>query len=287
MRLYGWLLVSACQAPPADSAAAGAGPRACNGHPTLCARPLTEITLPGTHNSMSNADAGWVAPNQPHGISRQLADGVRALMLDTYEEDGELLLCHGYCSLGSQPLADGLAEIRTFLDAHPDDLIAIIFQDAIPAARTAEAMEAAGLAGRAMIPGPALTTTPLGAWLDDGVQLLVGLEAGGPPPDWLPNAWDVWVDTPYSFASVDAFSCAVNRGAPDNPLTLVNHWISDPLPRPENAVLANAEAVLEGRARACASAWGRPVNILAVDFYTTGDLFPVVRALNGIDGRPE
>lgn len=287
MRWCSALLLLGCAAPAADSGRPAADPRACNGHPRLCDRPLAEITLPGTHNSMSNAEAGWMAPNQPHGLTRQLADGVRALMLDTYEEDGTLYLCHGYCSLGSQPLAEGLAEIRTFLDAHPDDFVAIIFQDAIPTERTAEALEAAGLAGRALVPGPALAAEPLGALLDGGAQLLIGLEAGGPPPAWLPNAWDVWVDTPYSFASVDEFTCAQNRGRADNPLTLVNHWVSDPLPRPENAVLANAAAVLEGRASECAAAWGRPVNILAVDFYTTGDLFEVVRRLNGITGVSE
>jgi len=64
---------------------------------------------------MSNADDGWVNPNQYHGISQQLADGVRGLMLDTHYFEEQAYLCHALCQLGAQPLVDGLAEIRDFL----------------------------------------------------------------------------------------------------------------------------------------------------------------------------
>ena len=57
----------------------------CNGHEELCERPLDQVTLAGTHNSMSNEDEGWLAPNQGFGISRQLQDGIRAMMLDTVD----------------------------------------------------------------------------------------------------------------------------------------------------------------------------------------------------------
>jgi len=87
---------------------AGAGGGAldpkCNGHQELCARRFDEVAFPMTHNAMSNAEAGWGIPNQRFGITRQLDDGICGLMLDTYEEDGELLLCHVLCGLGKQPL---------------------------------------------------------------------------------------------------------------------------------------------------------------------------------------
>lgn len=57
----------------------------CNGHELLCDRPLSEVTFPGTHNSMAAAsDRGWYFPSQRFGIAQQLRDGVRALLIDTY-----------------------------------------------------------------------------------------------------------------------------------------------------------------------------------------------------------
>ncbi|MGE3960134.1 MAG: hypothetical protein AB7F65_00465 [Dehalococcoidia bacterium] len=57
----------------------------CNGHELLCDRRLTEVTFPGTHNSMAAAsERGWYFPSQRYGIAQQLRDGVRALLIDTY-----------------------------------------------------------------------------------------------------------------------------------------------------------------------------------------------------------
>lgn len=57
----------------------------CNGHEALCGRPLNEVTFAGTHNSMAAAsERGWYFPSQRYGISQQLIDGVRALLIDTY-----------------------------------------------------------------------------------------------------------------------------------------------------------------------------------------------------------
>ena len=58
---------------------------ACNGLQALCDRRLDEVVLPGTHNSMSSADRpGWFFANQIRPIPRQLADGIRFLMLDPH-----------------------------------------------------------------------------------------------------------------------------------------------------------------------------------------------------------
>jgi hypothetical protein len=57
----------------------------CNGSPKLCDRRLNEVTLPGTHNSMSAADdPGWLFTNQRHDIARQLDDGIRVLLIDPH-----------------------------------------------------------------------------------------------------------------------------------------------------------------------------------------------------------
>jgi hypothetical protein len=56
----------------------------CNGHAALCDRRVDQIAFLATHNAMAAADEpGWLFAAQDVGISQQLDDGVRALMIDT------------------------------------------------------------------------------------------------------------------------------------------------------------------------------------------------------------
>jgi hypothetical protein len=255
----------------------------CNGYEVLCDRPLDQVTLAGTHNSMSNADAGWLAPNQQHGLTRQLEDGIRALMLDTMEWNGEPYLCHGYCELGSQPLAEGLAEIESFMAAHPREVILIVFQDSLSVEVTVEVMDSVGLSQRVWTwEGHSAPLPTLAELIDAGSRLVVTAEAGGAPPGWYHHAWDLITDTPYEFSDPAEYSCERLRGEEENPLFLVNHWLGTPLPSEENGIEANdVEALLE-RVDRCGTERARQVNIVAVDFYNHGGLFAVVDELNGI-----
>jgi hypothetical protein len=57
----------------------------CNGTPGLCARRLDEVIFAGTHNSFAaSAEPGWYFANQRYPISRQLQDGIRALLIDVH-----------------------------------------------------------------------------------------------------------------------------------------------------------------------------------------------------------
>jgi uncharacterized membrane protein HdeD (DUF308 family) len=59
----------------------------CNGSAALCDRPLDEVVLPATHNSMSAPLPGWFSSQQDAGIGPQLADGIRGLLIDTHYAD--------------------------------------------------------------------------------------------------------------------------------------------------------------------------------------------------------
>ncbi|HEY0713479.1 MAG TPA: hypothetical protein VGF45_12450, partial [Polyangia bacterium] len=119
-----------------DLNAADAGALRCNGHAALCDRRFDQVVFPATHNSMSNAADPWFAPNQEHGIARQLQDGIRALLIDTYAWRGGLFLCHTACELGNRPLADGLRDIAGFLRANPNEVLALLIEDHISPADT-------------------------------------------------------------------------------------------------------------------------------------------------------
>lgn len=57
----------------------------CNGEAALCSKPLDQVAFLGTHNSMSaDGEPGWLFPAQNAGITQQLDDGVRALLIDTH-----------------------------------------------------------------------------------------------------------------------------------------------------------------------------------------------------------
>ncbi|MCD9199655.1 PI-PLC domain-containing protein [Aeromicrobium wangtongii] len=71
---------------PAFSATDGT---ACNGHRELCDRRFDEVSYAGTHNSMAAADQpGWFLAEQPYGILRQLDDGIRVLLIDSWNGQG-------------------------------------------------------------------------------------------------------------------------------------------------------------------------------------------------------
>src|SRR5689334_1769530 len=131
MRLAAALTFGLCLASTACSDPVVIPPE-CNGALALCARRYDQVSYPTTHNAMSNAEDGWRYPNQNFGLARQLADGVRALMLDAHVADnGRPVLCHAICALGQTPLADGLAIVRRFLDDHRGEVVTIIFESYI------------------------------------------------------------------------------------------------------------------------------------------------------------
>jgi hypothetical protein len=64
---------------------APSGTPGCDGSPAICAKRLDQVVFPGTHNSFAAADEpGWHFANQRFAISRQLDDGIRALLLDVH-----------------------------------------------------------------------------------------------------------------------------------------------------------------------------------------------------------
>lgn len=256
----------------------------CNGYDALCDRRFDQVAYPMTHNAMSNDEAGWILPNQNFGITRQLGDGIRGLMLDTYEEDGQLLLCHSVCAAGSQPLVEGLGEIRAFLEDNPREVVSIIFENYISYLQTESAFEDSGLIDFVYAHPPAQPWPSLRALIDAGTPLLVFQEKLPMEDDfpWLMNLWDHAWETPFSFAAPEDFVCAPNRGDAGNSLFLLNHFLTAPLGGSADlAEMVNYNPLFIERARQCEREGQALPNFVAVDFYDIGDVFGVVDALNG------
>jgi hypothetical protein len=108
------------------------------------------------------------------------------------------------------------------------------------------------------------------------------VESDGGAEPWYVPAFDVLQETLYRFEREEEFSCEMGRGSPDNPLLLVNHWLTNDPANPEAAAEVVDGDFLLARANNCRDERGRMPNILAVDFYTRGDLLDVVDELNGV-----
>ena len=122
--------------------------------------PLARALWPHTHNSynsswyptrLANSD-----PNQVYSLVHQLRMDMRILELDVHWHAGQVVLCHGEavpagattvhagCS-ADRTLAEGLNEIRGWLDANPEEVIGIYLENTLDDEAEAYAAAASAL----------------------------------------------------------------------------------------------------------------------------------------------
>jgi hypothetical protein len=192
-----------------------------------------------------------------------------------------IYLCHSNCETGALAFGKGLAEIKGFLVSHPDDVLILTIHDFTTPADTAAAIETAGLGNRAATLQPGAPLPTLRQLIDSGHNLLVFAERGDPGgPAWYHNMYDWFQETKFSFTDKNQFNCQPNRGKPDAPLFLINHWITVSPPNPSEEAIVNSRAVLDKRIQQCLKERGLVPNILQVQFAERGDLISTVRSLN-------
>jgi hypothetical protein len=195
----------------------------------------------------------------------------------------DVYLCHQFCELGAVLFSDVVDELRSFLEEHPGEVVVVVIQDELPAAELTPVLEEGGLDSYLAIIDPTVPLPTLGSMVDSGRRLVIGLEKGDLGPA-IPNVYDDGLvqEVPYRFSSVEKLegpgTCRSNRGQDGAPLFLLNHWVSPP--SPELAAEANSKDVLLTRAERCSKERRQPVNLVAVDFYESGDLLATVDELN-------
>ena len=303
--------------------------RTCMGSEANCDLRLDEVTLAGSHNSMSApAYPGWLFGEQIESIRGQLNAGVRALLIDPHygrqssvkvpssgvqlvltdfasefvvpgaevpdqsirdraaklaasapnngKGKRDVYLCHNYCELGAVKMVDEMVAVRQFLETNPSEIVMIIVQDAVSAADVAQVFNAAGLLDQVATLAKGEPLPTLGDLVDAGTRLVVFAESGeDDAPAWYPRAYDWFQETPYAWKSIGSFTCAPNRGKPDNPLFLVNHWVGRSPPDPALSKQVNGRSVLEARAQQCLTDRGITPTVIAADVATSGDLIAV------------
>ncbi|CAN1839133.1 PI-PLC X domain-containing protein At5g67130 [Linum perenne] len=108
--------------------------------------PFNKYAFLTTHNAFAINNYPLHTPiprltetNQEDTITEQLNNGVRALMLDTYDFQGDVWMCHsfgGNCHdfTAFGPAIDYLKEVEAFMSANPSEVVTIILEDYVRAA---------------------------------------------------------------------------------------------------------------------------------------------------------
>lgn len=258
----------------------------CNGEAVLCDRPYDQIVFPGAHNANSARAWGYAELNANHqsGMDVMLEAGLRVLLIDVHEFEGETTMCHGPCGLGNTPHIEGLELIRGFLESNPHDVLTIIYQDEVSVDAMVADFELAELTDVVFTHEPGAPWPTLREMIEADTRLVVTAENGRPPPGWYHHVWDVASDTPFTFFSLEEMSCELNRGGAENDLFLMNHWVNTKanLPSEDNAISSNAPQQIVERARQCERERGQLPTFIAVDFFEQGDVVAATRELNGL-----
>jgi hypothetical protein len=189
-------------------------------------------------------------------------------------------LCHSFCELGATKFDDQLASIRSFLSENPNDVVTLILEDYSPAEDIISRFRAANLDAQMLQHQPGEPWPTLAQMKARGTRLVVFSQNQGGAAPGLLDAFQEMNETPYTFQSAEEFSCAPNRGPAQASLFLLNHWI-DTGDKRAAAQEVNQYAVLDARAKQCATERGHMVNFVAVNYAEVGDLLSVVDDLNG------
>ncbi|KAJ1273588.1 hypothetical protein BS78_06G293500 [Paspalum vaginatum] len=288
------LRCTVCVAPP------GKGPAACARTTPVDPKthgtglPFNKYSWLTTHNSFAVVgtksplgSAIISPPNQEDSVTSQLRNGVRGLMLDTYDFNGGVWLCHsfnGKCLAFTAyvPALPVLEEIRAFLDSNPSEVVTVFLEDYAAPGSLSNVFNAAGLTKywfpEAKMPGKGKGEGGGNDWpllrdmiADDHRLIVFTSKQGKQGTEGLPYEWDYVVETQYgSQGLVDDGRCP-NR-AESRPmdstaqsLVLVNFFTTNPS---QSWACGNNSAPLLSRLKACyrASA-NRWPNYIAVDFY--------------------
>lgn len=206
------------------------------------------------------------------------------------EETGErnVYLAHGFCELGCTRLVSALQDMNEFLVSHPGEVVMIIVQDeGVTPSDVAQCFEESGLLELVYKGSIAAPWPTLGELVAMDQRVLVFAEHNAEGVEWYHQAYEVFQETPYGFKTPAEFSNKPNRGGTSGALLLMNHWIeTTPTPLPRNAEVVNAYDFLYKRAHRLRRERRMIPNLVAVDFYHTGDVVRVVDVLNGIEVGP-
>ncbi|KAG8066817.1 hypothetical protein GUJ93_ZPchr0004g38963 [Zizania palustris] len=300
------LVGDACAPSPSSGCGAGLRCASCSPlpgtGPTVCSRttpvdpkahlgtglPFNRYTWLTTHNSFAVVGTATrtgtpiiAPPNQEDTVTAQLKNGVRGLMLDAYDFQNDVWLCHSFSGkcynfAAYQPAVDVLKETRAFLEANPSEVITIFVEDYASPGAVGRVLGRSGLSKYlfpvAKMPKEGGDWPLLKDMIAQNHRLLVFTSnKGKEASDGMAYQWDYVLETQYGNDGLVGGWCpkrAESRpmDSPKQSLLLMNFFSTNPS---QIWACGNNSAPLVAKLKACfhasASRWP---NFIAVDFYT-------------------
>ncbi|CAN6236748.1 unnamed protein product [Urochloa humidicola] len=284
----GGLRCTSCVPPP------GTGPAACaRTRPTKATAtrslPFNRYSWLTTHNSFAVVgtrsplgSAIISPPNQEDSVAAQLRNGVRGLMLDVYDFNGAVWLCHSFAGTclaftAYVPALHVLGEVEAFLAANPDEVVTIFLEDYTAPGSLADLFHAAGLTKyRFPIHNmPSSSNNGNSSWplLRDMIAsnhrlLVFTSKQGKQATDGLAYQWDYVLENQYGSQGLVGCPRRAESRPMDSPaqsLLLMNFFTTNP--SQSWACANNSAPLLAGLTNCHRAAANRWPNFIAVDFY--------------------
>jgi hypothetical protein len=236
--------------------------------------------------------------NQEDNITQQLNNGVRALMLDTYDFQGDIWLCHsfgGKCHdyTAFELARDTLKEIELFLSANPSEIVTLILEDYVESPKgLTNVFNDAGLRKYwfpvTKMPKNGQDWPLVSDMVANNQRLLVFTsKKSKQDSEGIAYQWNFMVENQYGDDGMKAGTCT-NRGESSalndktKSLVLVNYFRSTPV---KQIACVQNSGNLSNMIQTCYGAAGnRWANFVAVDYYKRsngGGAFQAVDTLNG------
>ncbi|XP_009792587.1 PI-PLC X domain-containing protein At5g67130 [Nicotiana sylvestris] len=267
--------------------------------------PFNKYAFLTTHNAFaiegepSHTGIPRITPtNQEDSVTQQLNNGVRGLMLDTYDFDGDIWLCHsfgGNCHdyTAFKPAIDTLKEIEAFLSANPSEIVTLILEDYVETPKgLTKVFTDAGLIKYwfpvSKMPKGGQNWPLVSDMVANNQRLIVFTsKKSKEESEGIAYQWNYMVENQYGDGGMEKGSCP-NRAESSKmddtskSLVLVNYFRSVPL-KPL-ACVQNSGELLDMLTTCHNAAANRWANFIAVDYYKRsegGGAFLATDTLNG------
>ena len=252
----------------------------CNGSNDLCNKRYNEVAYLTTHNAFNSKQDRFLFPNQKSNIAEQLNNGVRALMIDVYDDNGSTVVYHAYKFLGSQPLSVYLNDIKDFLDNNPNEILTIILETYTSSNAIENEINKVGLLKYLHTQDVNSLWPKLQTMIDSNKRLVILSDKNdaNEKQSWYHYMWNFAVENKYG-----EINCEFNRGSPENSLFIFNHFITSLTGNKENANKVNSFKYLMNHITNCKDLKNKFPNFITVDFYEIGESIDVVSKLNSTE----
>lgn len=266
----------------------------CNGLSTICDLRADEILYATLHNGMSTLEDGFLfGPNHKFQLETALKAGYRGMNLDLCNCGGEIIFCHGICTLGPRDVIDVMNSVNTFLDNNPSEVVIFIYEVNNGVDRDVDLnlfydklLQVDGLVDKMYVHDDPTSPWPTLRELTDPSfnKRIIMFHYNGPNcnegstvcPDGLHLYYNYASDNDWSNDNVASIedrtnSCQLKpNGIDRNVFVGLNNFVSPP--SQNSAQILNKYSAASDYVSTCSNMIGTDINFLLVDYWSEGEL---------------